>query len=67
MSRLTEKQMKERVMIYCYGRLERMTRKEAIDKYFEGMMECDGSEAERYKRIYCQLMLGSKKVTDQLD
>ena len=54
-------------MIYCYGRLERMTRKEAIDKYFEGMMECDGSEAERYKRIYCQLMLGSKKVTDQLD
>lgn len=63
---LTEKQMKERVRVICYGKLERMTRKEAIDKYLEGMNVCDGSEADRYRNIYCQLMAGHKYVSDNL-
>lgn len=64
---LTEKQMKESVRIYVGKQFERMTRKEAIDKYLEGMMVCDGSEADRYKSIYCQLMAGHKTVSDKLD
>ena len=64
---LTGKQLKERVKVICYGQMERMTRKEAIDKYFEGMTVCEGSEAERYKNIYCQLMLGYKTVSDKLN
>lgn len=63
---LTEKQMNESVKIICYRRLETMKRKDAIDKYFEAMMECEGSEAERYKNIYCQLMLGEKTASDEL-
>ena len=65
-NQLTEKQMKERVKVICYGKMERMTRKEAIDKYFDGMMCCEGSEGERYKNIYCQLMLGEKTASDEL-
>jgi hypothetical protein len=44
-----------------------MTRKEALDKYLEGMTVCDGSEADRYRSIYCQLMAGYKTVSDKLD
>lgn len=63
-AKLTAKQMNERVTIICYGQTETMTRRKAIDKYFEGMMCCEGSEAERYQNIYCQLMQGMKSVSD---
>lgn len=49
----------------CYGKTETMTREEAIDEYYEGMMCCDGSEAERYQTIYCQLMEGLTDVSDE--
>lgn len=49
----------------CYGKAETMTREEAIDEYYEGMMCCDGSEAERYQTIYCQLMEGLTDVSDE--
>ena len=57
--------MNEKVWITCYRKKEEMTRKEAIDKYYEGMMYCDGSERERYTRIYCQLMEGFRQVSDE--
>ncbi len=41
-----------------------MSREEAIDKYYEAMIYCDGSEAERYQTIYCQLMDGFMDVSD---
>lgn len=64
MKGLTKKQMNEKVKVTCYGQTEVMTRKEAIDEYYEGMLCCDGSEAERYTTIYCQLMEGCMECSD---
>ena len=64
MNQLTKKQMQDFVTIICYGQPEIMRRDEAIDKYYEGMMFCEGSERDRYTEIYCQLMEGNKVCTD---
>ena len=58
MKQLTKKQLAEQVTVTCYGRKETMTREQAIDKYFEGVCYCDGSERERYTNIYVKLMKG---------
>lgn len=64
MKQLTKKQMKEFVTIICYGQPEIMRRDEAIDKYYEGMICCEGSERDRYMEIYFQLMEGNKVCKD---
>lgn len=56
--------MADIVKVTCYGRTETMARSKALEKYFEGMMMCDGSEKERYTNIYCQLQQGLTNVTD---
>ena len=66
MKRLTKKQLDEKVKITCYRQTETMTRRDAIEEYYEGMMCCDGSEAERYTTIYCQLMEGLKVCSDEV-
>ena len=63
---LTAKQLKERVKVICYNKLERWTRQEAIDFYTEGMMASDGSEKERYASIVWQLMAGFRTCSDKL-
>ncbi len=65
MRQFTKKQLAQQVTVTCYGHKETMTREQAIDKYYEGMMVCDGSEAERYQTIYCQLMEGFRQVSDE--
>ncbi|MCR5066334.1 MAG: hypothetical protein K6A67_11300 [Bacteroidales bacterium] len=65
MRTFTKKQLAEKVTVTCYRKKETMTRSEAIDKYYEGMLCCDGSEAERYTTIYCQLMEGYTDVSDE--
>lgn len=50
--------------VTCYRKTETMTREQAIDKYYEGMMCCEGSERDRYTNIYCQLMDGYRRVSD---
>jgi len=67
MKQFTKKQLAQKVWVTCYRQKKEMTRKEAIETYFEGMVCCDGSEAERYQRIYCQLMEGFRQVTDERD
>ena len=52
------------VTITCYGVTKKMNRKDAIEKYLEGMMCCDGSERERYTNIYCQLIAGETVCND---
>lgn len=52
------------VTITCYGQTEKMKRQEAIDFYLEGMMCCEGSEAERYSNIYFQLLEGKTIIHD---
>jgi hypothetical protein len=65
MKQLTNAQMAEQVTVTCYGRKETMTREQAIDKYFDGMQCCEGSERDRYVAIYCQLMEGLTEVSDE--
>ena len=57
--------MNEQVTIVCYKQEEKMTRKAAMKKYFEGMLYCDGSERERYANIYEQLVMGYTHCTDE--
>lgn len=64
MIQLTKAQLAERVTVTCYGRKESMTREQAIDKYYEGMCYCEGSERERYTNIYVKLMGGETEVND---
>lgn len=64
MKQLTKKQMQDFVTIVCYGQPEIMRRDEAIEKYYEGMMYCEGSERDRYTNIYCQLVRGDKVCQD---
>jgi len=64
MRHFTKKELQEKVRVTCYGQTETMTREKAIDEYYEGMVCCDGSEAERYQTIYCQLMAGLTEVSD---
>ena len=65
MKHFTKKQLQEKVSVTCYNNTETMTRGEAIDEFYEGMMCCEGSEAERYTTIYFQLMEGLTEVSDK--
>ena len=69
MARLTKKQMAEQVTVTCYRQTEKMTRKEAVKFYMDGMMGCDpgSSECARYTSIYFQLLDGLTEVTDEID
>ena len=62
---MAKKQEKDIVTIICYGQVEKMEREQALDKYFDCMMMCEGSEGERYKNIYCQLKQGEKVCVDR--
>lgn len=55
---------KDFVTITCYGKKETMPRQQAIAKYREGYMVCDGSERERYAAIYFQLIEGKAECYD---
>lgn len=61
---LTEEKLNERVMVTCYNDTETLTRGEALDKYFEGAVECDGCESERYFSIVMQLLEGHVHCCD---
>lgn len=52
------------VEVTCYGKKEVMTREEALSKYREGVLCCEGSERERYLTILLALERGEKKVSD---
>jgi hypothetical protein len=52
------------VVIECYGQIETMERQKAIEKYYEGMVCCEGSERDRYVTIYEKLMNGEKICSD---
>jgi len=54
------------VTTVCYGETRIWdSRKEAMDFFLEGMVNCEGSEADRYARIYGQLKDGSDFATDE--
>lgn len=55
------------VEITCYGETEKRRRKEALDFYYDCMLNSDGSERDRYTNIYLQLKAGLKKCSDEED
>jgi len=58
-----ENKMNKPVDVICYGQREHFeTRKEAIDKYAEAMVACEGSERVRYTDIYHTLVYGSADI-----
>ena len=53
--------------ITCYGKTEsypESQRKEMMNYYLEGMACCEGSEQERYARIYSDLAAGMQHCFD---
>lgn len=54
------------VTTVCYGETKLWdSRNEALEFFFEGMLNCEGSEAERYTRIYSKLKSGYTYATDE--
>ena len=54
------------VVVISYGQKQIWdSRAEATKFYFEGMTECEGSERDRYCKIYADLILGLPVCTDE--
>lgn len=62
---LSKKKLAERVSVTCYNKTETTTRQKALNKYYEGMRCCEGSERERYETIFFQLMDGEMEASDE--
>lgn len=55
----------DRVTTICYGqRREWKDRWEAVEFFKEGVIVCDGSEAERYTVILLKLLAGETECED---
>lgn len=55
------------VTITCYRDKEKMTRKDAVEKYLDCMANSEGAEHERYESIFLQLLGGSTTPSDMKD
>lgn len=54
------------VRITCYGQTEVWdSRKEAADFYFRAIAGSEGSECERYIKIYTELLMGREVCSDE--
>lgn len=54
------------VKVICYGKEEMWdTRKEAADFYMKAIACSEGSECERYTKIYTELLMGLSTCTDE--
>lgn len=62
---LSTKKLAEQVSVTCYNKTETTTRQKALNKYYEGMRCCEGSERERYETIFFQLMDGEMEASDE--
>ena len=56
--------LSEKVDILCYNKWEHMTRREGLEKYRECMRNSEGSEHERYEKIFFDLLEGKMIATD---
>lgn len=67
MQGLSQSKLNELVSVTCYRKTEKMTRREALRFYYEGMCCSEGSEHERYETIFFQLMQGRRIVSDEIN
>lgn len=61
---LSKRKLNETVSVTCYGKTREMKRGDAIEHYYDGMCCSEGSEHERYERIFFQLLDGFFVCTD---
>ena len=66
MNGLTQHKLSEQVEITCYNQTEKMTRREGLEFYYDGMKNSEGSEHKRYETIFFQLLEGLTKCSDQI-
>lgn len=53
------------VTTICYGQTEQWaSRRKTAEHFLEGMMCSEGSERERYTKIYTEIMSGKSVCTD---
>jgi hypothetical protein len=64
---MATKTKKDIVTIICYGKTKQMERAEAIKKFSNGVLCCEGSEQSRYANILAELLHGYKVCTDGED
>lgn len=57
--------VKDMVEITCYGTTKLYERQQAIKEFRIAMQVCEGSEKERYANIYCELVRGKNKISDE--
>ena len=56
------------VITVCYGQREYWrNRKQAVDYFLDGVNATEGSECERYSKIYAELLCGKTVCTDEYE
>lgn len=61
-----ETKPQERITVKCYGKTEIWDSREKAEAfYFECMTMSEGSERDRYTKIYTELKLGMLQCTDE--
>ena len=56
------------VITVCYGQREYWrSRKQAADYFLDGMNATEGSESERYSKIYAELICGKTVCSDEYE
>lgn len=63
---LATSKLNEEVTVICYNAKEKMTRREALEKYYEGMRCSEGCEHQRYESIFFQLLNGEMTADDKI-
>lgn len=66
MNGLAINKLNETVYVECYNMQDKMTRRAALEKYYEGMKCSEGAEHERYETIFFQLLEGYTECSDQI-
>jgi hypothetical protein len=66
LSGLAESKLEEQVTVICYNDTEVMTRRAAMEKYFDCMRNSEGPEHRRYETVFFQLLTGRMTADDQI-
>ena len=62
------RKLKDGVITVCYGQREYWrSRKQAAEYFLDGMNATEGSESERYSKIYAELICGKKVCSDEYE
>ena len=66
MNGLSTSKLNEKVKVTCYRETKTMTRRKAMEFFYEGMKCSEGSEHERYETIFFQLLEGRTNCSDEI-